>query len=97
MLDEPGGCWRAVTPQAGRVVFFACETTLHKVEPCYRERFALTAWWNQPNGECANTITIKAAIPSGPGRYAMVPESAKHDVLSALRALRRQRAEQGRR
>ena len=90
MLDEPHGCWRSVTPHAGRVVFFLCESTLHKVEPCLRERFALTSWWNVPNGPMDRTVCIRAAVSSGPGRYTTVPSTAKHDVLQSLEAVRRQ-------
>jgi hypothetical protein len=40
----PRGCWRAVAPRAGRVVFFLT-SVLHRVAPTHARRFALTAWW----------------------------------------------------
>ena len=47
LLDERPGdpSWRAVEPLAGRIAIFLSESVLHKVEPTYRTRYALTKFW----------------------------------------------------
>ncbi len=42
MLDERQSCWWAVPPRSGTLVIFRSERVLHKVEPCFRTRYALT-------------------------------------------------------
>ena len=101
MLDEPHGCWRSVTPHAGRVIFFLCEETLHKVEPCFRERFALTAWWfRAPTGEQA-PLHAMGVVDSGfePGdarRHAVFEREAaggtEREVAECMRLPARARA-----
>ena len=98
ILDEKGGCWRSVTPHAGRLILFLVKDCLHKVEPCHATRFALTNWWMQPNyrpGQVADvSVTVRSVHESGPQRYAMLPENAKYDVLRGLDTLQR-RTQQG--
>ena len=57
MLDERAREWRSVQPIAGRVVIFHSESILHRVQPSYARRFALTAWWyvDDRRGECSRT------------------------------------------
>ena len=38
-------CWRSVQPIAGRLVLFRSEMVLHKVNPSYARRFALTMFY----------------------------------------------------
>ncbi len=44
MLDERQSCWWAVPPRSGTLVIFRSERVLHKVEPCFRRRYALTVF-----------------------------------------------------
>lgn len=44
MLDEESGCWWAVPPRADTFVMFRSDRVLHKVEPCFVTRYALTAF-----------------------------------------------------
>ena len=98
ILDERSGCWRAVTPHAGRLVLFLCDGCLHKVEPCMSERYAITAWWCQPNiskreVEVATrpnrTITVRTAHASGPRRFEGLPDGAAQHVVRQLEQFRR--------
>lgn len=44
MLDEQQSCWWAVPPRSGSLVIFRSDRVLHKVEPCFRTRYALTVF-----------------------------------------------------
>jgi hypothetical protein len=93
ILDEKGGCWRAVTPQAGRLILFLVKDCLHKVEPCYATRFAITNWWLEPNYRPGQrndiTVTVRSVHESGPQRYALLPDGAAREVQRGLNAMRR--------
>ena len=93
LLDEARGCWRAVTPHAGRLVLFLVDGCLHKVMPCHATRFALTNWWLEPNyrpGDPTDvSVTVRSAHQSGPQRYERVAPTAARDTLRALDAMAR--------
>ena len=38
-------CWRSITPLAGRLVLFRSDLVLHKVNPAWGWRFALTMFY----------------------------------------------------
>ena len=38
-------CWRSITPLAGRLVLFRSDLVLHKVNPTWGRRFALTMFY----------------------------------------------------
>jgi hypothetical protein len=44
MLDERRSCWWAVPPRSGTLVIFRSDRVLHKVEACFRTRYALTVF-----------------------------------------------------
>ena len=46
LLDERNKCWWAVPPREDTIVFFRSDQILHKVEPCYSRRHALTTFWS---------------------------------------------------
>lgn len=91
ILDERHGCWRSVTPHAGRIILFLVKDCLHKVEPSRAMRFALTNWWMEPNyrpGQVADTtVTVRSAFESGPRRYEVLQEDVKHEVVRALASM----------
>ena len=93
ILDERGGCWRSVTPHAGRLILFLVKDCLHKVEPCHATRFALTNWWIEPNYKPGQrqdiSVCVRSAHKSGPQRYAVLYDSARHDVLRGLSSMQR--------
>jgi len=39
------GTWHTVWPEAGNLVFFRADRTLHEVRPAYARRFALSMWF----------------------------------------------------
>lgn len=93
ILDERGGCWRCVTPLAGRLILFLVEGCLHKVEPCHATRFALTNWWMEPThrpgpGQTGISATVRAAYERGdPRRYERHEEGARCEVVRGLAAI----------
>ena len=89
LLDEANGCWRTVAPSAGRLLLFRVAGCLHKVEPCHAERFAITAWWCEPNsipeGQPRRTVTIRVAN-KGPQRFEALADDARHEARRRLEA-----------
>lgn len=98
LLDERAACWRSVTPHAGRLVFFLVKGQLHKVEPCYAPRFALTNWWMEPNYKPGQprdmTVSVRSVYTTSgdPRRYERLPPKAAQEVLHGLTAIDRHRA-----
>ena len=73
-------------------MLFLVKNCLHKVEPAYATRFALTNWWLEPNykpGQRTDvSISVRTAHTSGPQRYAVLPDDARHDVVRGLDKMR---------
>ena len=81
-----------MAPHAGRLVLFLVDGCLHKVEPCFATRFALTNWWLEPNfapGQPTDvSVSIRSVHTTPPLRYAVLPPSAPRDVMAGLEAMR---------
>ena len=45
MYNEQTETWHAIMPAADRFVVFYADTVLHRVQPAFRRRYALTCWW----------------------------------------------------
>lgn len=51
LLDEERKCWWAVPPRADTLVLFRSDRVLHKVEPCFAPRYALTVFMSLGRSE----------------------------------------------
>ena len=88
-------CWREVRPHAGHIVLFHAPRMLHKVMPCYRQRFALTSWWIvSPRGDRSpegTMRTVKTLYEPGDPRRTVcfaraLDGSTERGVLARMRA-----------
>ena len=89
LLDEQTRCWQAVRPVGDHIVIFRADAILHKVEPTYRERFALTAWWyastSGRRGEPHTMRQVDASFDHGdPCRLSLFQRAADGSSESAL-------------